>query len=367
MSGRMDAAAAADRRRVQRAALRAGLWVGAASAAAIAVIIAIIVAVMFATARFERGSHGGRGGGRRELVIELDGLVPVAVVVGVLGVVVLGVIAWWASRRAAQPLADALAVQRAFVADASHELRTPLTTLTSRIQLAQHRAQRGGDVGAVLGELRGDAAVMDAVLSDLLQAAESAGAGPGDRAATASVLAAAHAAIAVIEPRAAVRGVRVVAEASPSLEAAAEHAALSRAITALLDNAVRHSPDGAVVRVLGQRIGRRVAIRVVDQGAGIVGVESERLFERFARAAGGAGDGAGYAGPARADAGAGDRSDQGAGAGDAGEAGQRRGFGLGLALVRDIATRFGGAVRVEHTSPAGTTFLLELPLATGAR
>jgi len=80
MSAGMDAAAAADRRRVQRAALRAGAWVGAASSAVLAVVIAIIVAVMFASARVERVPHGGRGGGRRELVIELDGLVPVAVV-----------------------------------------------------------------------------------------------------------------------------------------------------------------------------------------------------------------------------------------------------------------------------------------------
>jgi signal transduction histidine kinase len=351
MSAGMDAAAAADRRRVQRAALRAGAWVGAASSAVLAMVIAIIVAVMFASARVERVPHGGRGGGRRELVIELDGLVPVAVVVGALGVLLLGVIAWWASRRAAQPLADALAVQRAFVADASHELRTPLTTLSSRVQLAQHRAERGGDVVAALAGLRGDAAVMDAVLSDLLHAAESAGTSTGDRAAAASVLAAAHAAIAVIEPRGAARGVRVVAEASASLEVAAEHTALSRALIALLDNAVRHSPDGAEVRVLAHRAGRRVLIRVVDHGGGIVGIAPERLFERFARAA---------------DAG-GAAARNGATADRGGDAGQRRGFGLGLALVRDIATRFGGGVRVEHTSSAGTTFLLELPVATGAR
>lgn len=350
MSARMDAAAAADRRRVQRAALRAGLWVAAASAAVVAAIIAIIVVVMLATARPERGPHGSRGG-RGQRVVDLDSLVPVAIAVGVLGVLVLGVIAWWASRRAAQPLADALRVQRAFVADASHELRTPLTTLTSRIQLAQHRAQRGGDVGTVLDGLRNDAAVMDAVLSDLLQAAEFAGARPSDRTATASVPGAAHDAIAVIEPRAAARGVRVALEAPAALEVAAEHASLSRALIALLDNAVRHSPDGAQVRVLAHRAGARVEIRVVDQGGGIVGIPPERLFERFARAA---------------DAGGTPAADAQGGAapgGDApgGVAGERRGFGLGLALVRDIAMRFGGSVRVERTSPEGTTFLLELP------
>ena len=42
---------------------------------------------------------------------------------------------------------------------------------------------------------------------------------------------------------------------------------------------------------------------------------------------------------------------------------RRRGFGLGLSLVRDVALRAGGDVSVESTSSAGTTFLLRLPVA----
>jgi signal transduction histidine kinase len=44
-----------------------------------------------------------------------------------------------------------------------------------------------------------------------------------------------------------------------------------------------------------------------------------------------------------------------------GETGNRRGFGLGLALVRDVVVRSGGTVSIESTSPAGTTFLVQLP------
>jgi len=333
---RVDAATAADRRRVQQAAVRTGLWVGAASAAVVAVVTIVIVSVMLATARPEhrppRGFDGDGDGGPGPQVVDVDDVVPVAILVGLRGVVVLGLIAWYVSRRAAQPLADALEVQRRFVADASHELRTPLTTLTARIQLAQHRAERGGGVDAVLGQLRHDAAVMDAVLTDLLVSAESAGARVGDATATATVADAAHDAIAVIEPRAAERGVALLTEASPSLEAAADRTSLTRALIALLDNAVRYSPPGSVIAVRGRAAGRRVEVRVSDQGTGIAGIAPERLFERFAR------------------------SD------DAPDADGRRGFGLGLALVNDIATRFGGSVSVEATSAEGTTFLLDLPV-----
>lgn len=331
MSAREHPGVAADRQRVQRSALRVGLTVGAASAAIVGLITAVTVAVMFATSRPDPRPGPGRPERWDDRVIDLDDVVPIAIGLGVIGVVALGVIAWYMARRAARPLAEALQVQRAFVADASHELRTPLTTLTSRIQLAQYRLERGGDVDAVLGDLRRDAAVMDDVLSDLLLTAESAGARPGDDTAVASVSVAADGAIGLIAPRAAEAGIRMERSVPAGMEAAADGTALMRALVALLDNAVRFSPADGVIRVTATAVGRRLEIRVSDQGGGMTG-DPERLFERFARD-------------------------------DTSSA--HRGFGLGLPLVRDIATRFGGTVHVERTSEQGTTFLLELPAARG--
>ena len=71
-------------------------------------------------------------------------------------------------------------------------------------------------------------------------------------------------------------------------------------------------------------------IRVSDHGSGIDPADAERIFERFARGS---------------------------------ETGRRRGFGLGLALVRDVLTRYSGRIEVESTSPSGTTFLITLPSA----
>jgi len=105
---------------------------------------------------------------------------------------------------------------------------------------------------------------------------------------------------------------------------------LTRLCVALIDNAVYHSPRGAVVAVTATTAGHGIEVRVADQGPGIRPEDRARIFERFAR------------GP---------------------ETGRRRGFGLGLALVKDVASRVGGSVEVERTSPAGTTFLLSLPAA----
>lgn len=328
---------------MRRASLRAGLWVGVAAAVVVTLLGIVIVLALFASSRPDRRPDAGPGGGpdgmgAPDRVISLDAAVPIVIAAAVLSILVLGVIAGLLARRAAAPLAAALAVQRAFVADASHELRTPLTTLSSRIQLAQHRAERGGDVQAALADLRRDAAVMDAVLTDLLRTAEAAGSRADDSRAVAVVDEVASACTAVLAPRAQERGIRLVVSAPAELAVVAEPTALHRALTALVDNALRVAPRGSEVVVAAVAAGRRVEIRVTDSGPGIVGIDPARIFERFARAE--------APGEASADA--------------------RRGFGLGLALVRDLAHRFGGTIEVESTSAAGTTFLLSLPRAVEA-
>lgn len=346
MAGRTDAAIQADLRRVRRAALRAGLWVGLAAAVVMMLLGVVVVLALFASSRPDRRPGDGPGGaggpdgmGGPDRVISLDAAVPIVITAAVLSILILGIIAGLLARRGAAPLAAALAVQRAFVADASHELRTPLTTLSSRIQLAQHRAERGGDVQAALADLRRDAAVMDAVLTDLLLTAEAAGSTAHDSRAVAMVGEVASACMALLEPKAEAAGIRLVVSAPPGLAVAAEPTALHRAFTALVDNALRVAPPGSDVVVTASAAGRMVEVRVIDSGPGIVGLDPARVFDRFARtdAPGGA--------PADA----------------------HRGFGLGLALVRDLAHRFGGEVVVEATSAAGTTFLLSLPRATDER
>jgi two-component system, OmpR family, sensor kinase len=342
VTARRDPASSArsDLRRVQRASVRVALWVGLSSTAILGVITAVTVTAIVVGSRPPPGPRPGRPGRWDDRVVGVADILPFVLLSALVGVIALSLIAWYVSRRMTLPLAESLRVQRAFVADASHELRTPLTTLTTRIQLAQHRAERGGDVQPVLADLRRDADVLDGVLTDLLQAAEEAGRRDGDVRAVADVAAVAAAAAETLRPDAEAAGVRIRVDVPAGLSAAAEPAALTRACVALLDNAVRHSPPGAEVRVSARRAGRRVEVRVTDHGSGIQGLDPERVFDRFARA-----DPTppSEPGPGRTD-------------------GRRRGFGLGLALVRDIAVRFHGGISVEHTSPAGTTFLLVLPV-----
>lgn len=333
----------ADRDRVRRMARQIGLWTGVASAAVIAAGVGILIAVIRATSRPQGGDRitaGSRPGGfvlndPDHIVVDVDGVVPWVIVLGVVGVALLGLIAWLTARRAVAPLAVALQAQRDFVADASHELRTPLTALSSRVQILQRRIARGEGIDDALERLRGDTAAMDDILTELLLAAQ-ADQGPV-LAAVADAAVAVQAAVELIRPIAENAGVELQPDAGPGLSVAVPEVTLTRVCTALLDNAVQHAPRGtSVAIVVGSGGGATrgstrgfAEFRVSDRGPGIRIEDRERIFTRFAR------------GP---------------------ETGRRRGFGLGLALVRDVATRYGGSVGIESSSEAGTTFLVRLPL-----
>lgn len=320
-----------DRQRVRRAARSVGLYVGIASAIIIAAGVGILVAVIIATSRREGEDRGagwpGRGPGD-DFVVDVDRVLPVVLILGVGGVALLGVVAWFAARRSVRPLASALRQQRNFVADASHELRTPLTTLTSRIQLVQRRRARGEPFDDTLVELRADAAMMNDVLNDLLISAE-ASAVKSEQAADA--VEAANVATASLRPLADESGVRLSVVAAGPVMVELVSVTLVRVLVALVDNAIQHSPRGGTVTVSVSREGAHAAVRVTDEGAGLAGIHPDQVFERFARS---------------------------------NESGRRRGFGLGLALVRDVTVRAGGSATIEQTTSAGTTFLIRLPLTT---
>ena len=107
--------------------------------------------------------------------------------------------------------------------------------------------------------------------------------------------------------------------------------AVVRALTNLIDNAVRYSEADQQVTVSVEVRDGRVAISVKDDGVGIPRAELERVFERFYRVA-------------RA------------------RSRETGGTGLGLAIVRHVAENHGGRVLVESKPGDGSTFTIELPL-----
>ncbi|WP_062464108.1 sensor histidine kinase [Demequina soli] len=329
MSARRPRRADADALLVRRTAIRVGVWI--AVAAAVLVVLVLIAAVLFVFKQIPVTDLLDPT--RHSAAIDVGGVdvIEGVIALGAIAIVLAGTFALVATHRAVEPLVDALARQRRFVADASHELRTPLAILDTRLQVLE-RAMDGDDPNrGVVEDLRGDSRRLIGVVNDLLASIDPAA---GTLAAPERVAPVIAGAVDSMRILAEARGVGVRADAVPEdLEAAIPADSLHRALVALIDNAVKHSPAGADVEVRAGAARGGVWIAVADHGGGIRGIDPARVFDRFARS-----------------------SDAVDGGGSA-----PTGFGIGLSLVQDALGRFGGSVEVTETSERGTTFTMRLP------
>jgi signal transduction histidine kinase len=244
-----------------------------------------------------------------------------------LSLVVAAAVGVLIGRRAVRPLAEALALQRTFVADASHELRTPVTLLSTRVQVLERDlppelppALRSDVTG-----IRADVQRLDDVIEDLLVAATP------DRAeerSSVDLRALVRDAVASAQAHADSRGVTLLLDDDGEARASVTAAAVRRAVLSLVDNAVDHTPSGGTVTVATRQAGRHVAVTVSDSGPGLSKEDAERVFERF------------HSGGHRAG---------------------RAHYGLGLALTNEVALRHGGRLAVLP-STGGAVFELTLPV-----
>ena len=259
-------------------------------------------------------------------------LLEAMIIAGLAGVALAGLVGWLSARSAIRPLGEALALQRRFVQDASHELRTPLAILDTRIQLAQRSAEPDSKQGRELARIRDDAATLTGIVNELLLAATTEA--PDPAAEPVDLADVAGGVTHSLEQLAAANGVRLAFSAAGRPRARIDRNALRRAILALADNALAHTPPGGLVTISTAAEQQQAVITVADTGAGITGVDQNRIFDRFVRTAG-----------------------------PDGRRGQRS-YGIGLSLVREIAMAAGGTVEVARTGPEGTVMRIALP-ATG--
>ena len=247
------------------------------------------------------------------------------------------------ARRAVRPMARALEQQRRFVADAGHELRTPLTLLSTRSQLLARRVrdtttpaeQRAQLVERDATGIVADTAALVAILEDLLTQADDRTPVPRVPVDLADV---ARSVVASAQAAAQEAGVTLRTEVDASGPTTVQGAAtaLARAVSALVDNALEHATSAVEVHL--RRTGRCIVIEVLDDGPGIPPETLPRMFDRFSS----------------------DRR-------PAAETSGRRHFGLGLALVSEIATRHGGNVTAQNRPGTQPGALLRLTVPTGAR
>jgi len=229
---------------------------------------------------------------------------------------------------------DARRLERArrdLVANVSHELKTPLAAIKGFQELLQEADLDADHRQEFLGMMRGEIARLERLVEEQLQLARlDAGALPLER----REVDLADLAIGTAEPR------RVLAERDGitlSVELSGggvlvdvDPARIEQILLILLDNALRHTPEGGRVRVIVGHDHDEATVAVADSGEGIPAEDQEVVFDRFYRR---------------------DTSRS------------RPGAGLGLAIARGLAAAHGGTIDLDSTVGVGSTFTLRVPLA----
>jgi signal transduction histidine kinase len=220
------------------------------------------------------------------------------------------------------------------LAAVSHELRTPLAGMLGALATLSAREgqlsdpQRQELIGMAVRQ--GDRLKLQ--IEQLLLAARLEGSGqePAERPV---VDAAALARDAVAAARAAYPARQIVLDAGQVLPVRAVREAVLQVLGNLLDNAAKHAPDRAPIRVEARRVGGLAVVAVEDSGPGVPAAERERIFERFTQL-------------------------------DSGATRLASGVGLGLYIARQLANAQDGELLLVDPAQAGqgARFELRLPM-----
>jgi signal transduction histidine kinase len=227
--------------------------------------------------------------------------------------------------------------RRSFVSTASHELRTPLTMLQGTMELLEEDLRDGRvdieDAQLQVTNARRELRRLSTLAGELLDLSRL-DAAVQLRSEPVELGELARAVAAEFELTAREHDLRIetVPPDGPCW-GRGDPDAVARVVRILLDNALRYGPPGEAVRVLVHSDEHRATLDVVDRGPGIPAEEHEHIFERFHRGA---------------------------------AAGSEGGFGLGLAIGRELARRMGGDLVLADNYGRGARFVLSLRAAAAS-
>ncbi|WP_175812343.1 sensor histidine kinase [Burkholderia contaminans] len=227
-------------------------------------------------------------------------------------------------------VAQSVAAQRSFVADAAHELRSPLTAMSLQAErLAE--ADLPDDARARLAALRGGLDRSRHLIGQLLalaRAQNAPAAPPGD----VSVHAIYRRVLEYLMPLADAKTIDIGIEDGPDTHVPVDELELVSLVMNLVDNAIRYTPPGGRVDLSTQCTDTHVCVTIADTGPGIAPHERERVFDPFYRVPGNA----------------------------------QIGSGLGLSIVKVVADRMGADIALAYADEAqsrGLRISVRIPLA----
>lgn len=228
-------------------------------------------------------------------------------------------------------LEQAIEHERRFVDDASHELRTPLGILKTELELALRKARSPEELTAALRSAAEESNRLNSLAEDLLVLARSDRGRLPVRRQNTDISSLISETIARFQPRAEERRIVVSLLGARHAHAAVDPVRMQQTIGNLIDNALRHAPDGGSISITVTRTTNNdLTIEVSDDGPGFPNDFLDKAFEPFARV-------------------------------DSGRARTSGGAGLGLAIVKAVVHSHGGTVTARNDEHGGAIISLSLP------
>jgi signal transduction histidine kinase len=298
----------------------------------VAAVLAVVLAVVTATAMMFLSGHDA---GVAIATCTGGGLVAIVIGTGLARRV--HEVEAEATRAAAENVRqeEAEATRRELIAGISHDLRTPLAGLRAMAEALEDGVAE--DPARFLGQIRAEVEHLNGMVTDLFEVSRlNAGVLQmcPERIALADLI---DEAVALAEPLARQRGVRMLVSSYESLPVQADARAMTRAVGNLLVNAIRHTPHDATVQVMAGRSRNGMGVvSVADRCGGIPPADLPHIFDL------------GWQGDAARTPGTG------------------AGSGLGLSIVRGIIEAHGGLVSVRNLDH-GCRFDVRVPLAVTSR
>ena len=256
----------------------------------------------------------------------LRSLALMGVLLFVAALAVVAAVGWLLAGYITGPVERAWKREKQFLADASHELKTPLTVILSSSALLEETAD--GEQVAYVENIRAEGQRMKALVEDMLTLWRTEERSP-ILAPTSFSEVVTEAALR-FEPVAFEAGHPLHYDIENELSVLGEQEKLRRVVNILLDNAVKYAAPSTAVRLTLDKAGKQAVLVVENEGVPIPAEKLEHLFDRFYRA---------------------DES-----------RGEAKGFGLGLAIAREIVHGHRGTITARSDERA-TAFTVALPLA----
>jgi signal transduction histidine kinase len=215
---------------------------------------------------------------------------------------------------------------RRFVSDAAHEIHTPLTALRTNLELARQDTQIGG--GEYIAEAQAQVERLEALTAGLLDLSRLESSAQTPNLVPVSLLPLLSELGELYASRAEQAGLTFEWSLPETpLSVLGEEAQLKAALTNLLDNALKFTPEGGCIYLGCHQEGGTAVLWVEDTGIGLPEADLPHLFERFSRGR---------------------------------NAAAYPGSGLGLAIVKAVVERHEGQVQAERTTQ-GARFTIRIP------